>query len=657
MSKLKKHFPSEMILLGSFIIFFHLITNANAFCPSKCTCDNVKAKCIGAALEVLPQMLNPNVKHINLTDNKITSVHFSLSFYTLLETLDISNNSLQTLGVKNFVSQENLKKLFLQQNSIRKLSKETFKGMKELQFLDLSNNQIMEIDPHSFNELMRLSYLDLSNNILISIEQNVFQNLIGLETLLLTNNQLLKIPHQNNFEFLYNLVQLDLSSNLIKQIENNSFQYTNKLRKLQLNGNVINIIDMLAFDGLVQLQFLDLSDNNLTYVPTEQLSKLSNLTHLALDGNFIESIGPVSFLNLFQLRKLQLSRLSNLAKVDTRAFIDNVNLEEIVMNDNGQLSSLPLNLFHGNLNLIELNLNNNKFYQLDAIQIPIDQLKRLSLGDNPFVCNCSLIWLWHLVKLSSEYINSSNSNNKSSNLFIIDKDKIGCDIIVKGGDDNEVKVIRKMLVDMTESEISCPTNLLTMISVILTVIFIGIICISIFVIIKCSNVSRKRQQQQKCFSNSEVMIPQKVDKSELERYLAEQHYQHKEKLHQYTINSRVHEQYNFQQQQPQNNVNNPGGYHSLKNWEQNPNSLTNFNSFNSKNSLNNPKHSSSNADDDEDDIKSDEDHYENFEENYFNTINQNKKMPLATITTHSLQVDRGNNKGSKTNIKPHIVYV
>jgi hypothetical protein len=306
---------------------------------------------------------------------------------------------------------------------------------------------------------------------------------------------------------------------------------------------------------------------------------------------------------------------------------------------------------------------------LDAIQIPIDQLKRLSLGDNPFVCNCSLIWLWHLVKLSSaahpERVNSNNNSqagsNKSSNLFIIDKDRIGCDIIVKG-DDNDVKVIRKSLLDMSESEVSCPTNLLTMISVILTVVFIAIICISIFVVIKCSSMSRKRQQQQKCFSSErhnigEIMIPQKVDKSELERYLAEQHYQHQEKLQQYTINNRSHDQYNLQQ----NNVNNPGGYHSLKSWEQHPSTLNNFNSFNSKHSLSNQKHS--NDGDDEDEINPDEDHYENFDENYFGTIgNQSKKMPqpqpppLSTIT-HPNVLDRGTAKGSKTNLKPHIVYV
>jgi Leucine-rich repeat (LRR) protein len=73
-----------------------------------------------------------------------------------------------------------------------------------------------------------------------------------------------------------------------------------------------------------------------------------------------------------------------------RAFIDNVNLQILSMDDNEQFSDLPGNLFHGNLNLIELSIKNNKLFQLDAIQFPLDQLKKLTLADNPFVCNCSL---------------------------------------------------------------------------------------------------------------------------------------------------------------------------------------------------------------------------------------------------------------------------
>ncbi|CAH1727990.1 unnamed protein product [Chironomus riparius] len=699
---------TTVILISILVV----ITKTNGFCPSKCICDgdlnNSKARCIGAGLDVVPIQLNPNVKHINLTDNKIATVYSTLSFYYMLETLDISNNALETLGTKNFITQENLRKLFLQRNVIKKLYKETFRGMNKLEVLDLGYNQISDIDPLSFSDLTRLTFLDLTNNSLISIENGVFQNLGNLHTLLLTNNQLLSISHAENFEYLRRLQTLDLSGNLIKQINNNSFQYMNHMQVLYLNGNIIDSIDLLAFDGLVQLQHLNLSDNNLTSVPTDQLSKLSNLTHLSLSSNFIETLQPVSFLNLFQLRVLQLDRLINLIRIDSRAFIDNVNLQVLSMNDNEQFSDLPVHLFHGNSNLMELSLRNNKFYQLDAVQLPLDQLQKLSLTDNPFVCNCSLIWLWRLIK-SSTVTSAKNDEdeedememgNNKSNLLIIDKNSIGCDIIIKN-DDNNVKIIRKMLLDMSEADIACPTNILTIISVILTVIFIAIICISILIIIKCSRSSQLKRRQQKFLTDErqnigELIIPQKIDKYELERYLAEQqqnaqHYQighnpqQQQQLH-HTINSSQNNknQYIFQP--------NSMEYRSLKKWDQTlPSPSTNihpastaslaikpnhnnssktskrnhpdvFNSFiNNTNPYsteddNNLSNISNNFDDNDNDP---EDHYENFDDNFLRGTSHTMKitpsaMPIASTFTGT----SGNNSKSSQNItKPHIVYV
>ncbi|XP_070502986.1 leucine-rich repeat-containing protein 70-like [Chironomus tepperi] len=682
------------------LISILVITKANGFCPSKCICDgdlnNSKARCIGAGLDVVPIQLNPNVKHINLTDNKIATVYSTLSFYYMLETLDISNNALETLGTKNFITQENLRKLFLQRNVIKKLNKETFKGMNKLEVLDLGYNQISDIDPLSFSDLTRLTFLDLTNNSLISIENGVFQNLGNLHTLLLTNNQLLSISHAENFEYLRRLQTLDLSGNLIKQINNNSFQYMNHMQVLYLNGNIIDSIDLLAFDGLVQLQHLNLSDNNLTSVPTDQLSKLSNLTHLSLSSNFIETLQPVSFLNLFQLRVLQLDRLINLIRIDSRAFIDNVNLQVLSMNDNEQFSDLPVHLFHGNSNLMELSLKNNNFYQLDAVLLPLDQLQKLSLADNPFVCNCSLIWLWRLIKSSTVTTEEEiEMGNNKSNLLIIDKDSIGCDIIIKN-DDNNVKIIRKMLLDMSEADISCPTNILTIISVILTVIFIAIICISILIIIKCSRSSQLKRRQQKFISDErqnigELIIPQKIDKYELERYLAEQqqnaqHYQigHNPQQQHHTINSSQNNknQYIFQP--------NSMEYRSLKKWDQTlPSPSTNihpastasltikpnhnssiktskrnhpdvFNSFINKNPYsteddNNLSKISNNFDDNDNDP---EDHYENFDDNFLRGMSQTMKTPSTMPIASTFTGTSGNNSKNSQNLsKPHIVYV
>lgn len=371
------------------------------------------------------------------------------------------------------------------------------------------------------------------------------------------------------------------------------------------------------------------------------------------------------------------------------------------MNDNEQFSDLPVHLFHGNSNLMELSLKNNNFYQLDAVQLPLDQLQKLSLADNPFVCNCSLIWLWRLIKSSTVTTEEEamDMGNNKSNLLIIDKDSIGCDIIIKN-DDNNVKIIRKMLLDMSEADIACPTNILTIISVILTVIFIAIICISILIIIKCSRSSQLKRRQQKFLSDErqnigELIIPQKIDKYELERYLAEQqqnaqHYQighnpqQQQQLH-HTINSSQNNknQYIFQP--------NSMEYRSLKKWDQTlPSPSTNihpastaslaiksnhnnssktskrnhpdvFNSFiNNKNPYsseddNNLSKISNNFDDNDNDP---EDHYENFDDNFIRGTSQTMKNPSAMPIASTFTGTSGNNSKSSQNIsKPHIVYV
>lgn len=266
------------------------------------------------------------------------------------------------------------------------------------------------------------------------------------------------------------------------------------------------------------------------------------------------------------------------------------------MNDNEQFSDLPVNLFNGNLNLIDLSLKNNKLFQLDASTLPLERLRKLSLADNPFACNCSMIWLWQLIKSSSvvstNEMNSSNSmtadtgddddamtNNNTNSLLILDKENIGCDIAVDGAD-NDMKVIRKRLDEMSEADIKCPTQIVTIVSVILTVTFIAIVCVSILIFIKCSRSAQLKRRQQKYLSSErqnigELIIPQKIDKFELERYLAEQQLQHQQKQQQiqqqYQMNNHhtiqpIHTNQN-QYFQHQNSLIKPNEYRSLKKWE------------------------------------------------------------------------------------------
>lgn len=272
----------QLVVLMLFMLF---ATTANCFCPAKCICDSNATVCINAGLGNIPIQLNPSVKHINLTENKINTIIYSLTNYVDLETLDLTDNLIDTLGTKNFLTQERLKKLYVRKNVIKKLFKDAFKGLVSLQVLDLSYNRIAEMDPQTFSDLTGLQTLDLTNNTIVSVDAGVFKNMISLETLIFTNNELLSVPYSENFEYLRRLKRLDLSRNLIKQIANDSFHRMSELRSLNLNGNVINETDTLAFDGLVQLQFLDLSENALT-VSLVALTHISNLWIKEKDQNF-----------------------------------------------------------------------------------------------------------------------------------------------------------------------------------------------------------------------------------------------------------------------------------------------------------------------------------------------------------------------------------
>lgn len=395
-----------------------------------------------------------------------------------------------------------------------------------------------------------------------------------------------------------------------------------------------------------------------------------------------------------------------------------MNLQILSMNDNEQFSDLPGHLFHGNLNLIEFSIKNNKLYQLDAIQLPLDQLKKLSLSDNPFVCNCSLIWLWQLIKSSSVTASADKSADGTSEFMITDRDNISCEIIIKG-DDNNVKVIRKTLMEMSEADIKCPTHIVTIISVILTVIFIAIICVSILVVIKCSRTAQLKRRQQKYLTSErqnigELIIPQKIDKYELERYLAEQQMQHVQKQQQvqqqYQMNHHtiqpIHPNQN-QYFQHQTSLIKPNEYRSLKKWENGgaPQQYPTLNSHqatlkasatptitsssplkklqsNNIHILNNYSHTNSMPRDQDDDTLElpseqiysnhpddeestvEEDHYENFDDNYLNSLNHKiniqSTLPLTkppTTATTLFGTNGSSKKNLQSNIKPHIVYV
>lgn len=478
----------HMTALVPLLVLLTTICRAtSAMCPTRCQCndDELRASCTAAGLQVVPIQLNPELRHINLSHNKINNLHFTLEIYANLLTLDVSNNRIQKLGSMNFISQTHMISLNLSHNEIENLDKDAFKGMKALKVLDISSNHLEDISKNAFNDLNFLEELLLNDNRLVSFEPELFKHQSTLRTLQLDDNQLLEIP-ADNLVYTPNLESLSMSRNLVEYVEEGSLPVLNSLRYLALDTNVISEIHGSAFDSFTALEGLNLADNNFTSVPTTQLSKLSNLLELHLSGNFFPSIPPVAFRGLFKLRHLHLNGIETLARIDVRAFVDNINLETVSMNDNLGLNTIPTRLFHGNPRVTHISMRNNMFETIEASHFPLDQLVSLEIAENPLQCNCSLMWLWKLVTEQRNLLSTRKSSIENDTNFIDGEMHAGSNVEMTLDIDGircagPEKLSGTLLLDAPESDIRCSLNWMAVATgsgtamFVVAVVFIGLL--------------------------------------------------------------------------------------------------------------------------------------------------------------------------------------
>lgn len=213
-----------------------------------------------------------------------------------------------------------------------------------------------------------------------------------------------------------------------------------------------------------------------------------------------------------------------------RAFVDNTFLQTISLDNNPSFADVPAKLFHGNPNLVEISMRENDLRTLDAAQFPLDRLQRLYLAGNPLECNCSLLWLWrltnglqyHTLDTTSSVSSVSGDASSSSSLtnpLVLDKDQIGCDVW-----EEDVIVQRHILKQMSESEIKCPAHIITIISAVLSVFLVVATGASVLFYMRLVR-KKKRLSMTERKNVNERIVPQQVDKLELERYLAAQELQ------------------------------------------------------------------------------------------------------------------------------------
>lgn len=368
---------------------------AMAFCPPRCNCNEIKllVDCNRTRIDLVPIMLNPKLKGLNLNSNRIKNIYSSFYVYEELQFLDLSANQISDIGRKNFLQQSKLKLLLLNRNELKQIHNQSFYGLVSLLTLNLSQNRLTELTERIFLNLNQLETLDLSQNQITTINREAFLGLLNLKNLDLHSNQLKQIPTQSFFHLQQSLFKLNLGQNLFQIIPEMAFNSLTMLQELRIDSCFILDIHQRAFQHLVRLNYLHLENNQLSNVPSDSFSYLRALNSLNLSNNLITQLRSQAFRNLTNLKTLIISS-SPLNEIDVNAFIENNQLERVIIENNRKLTKIHVGTFDRQLQTLEyLSLRSNMLSFLDWRTINLEHLQYLDLQLNPLICNCSMQWL------------------------------------------------------------------------------------------------------------------------------------------------------------------------------------------------------------------------------------------------------------------------
>lgn len=372
----------------------------SALCPVRCQCndDRLVVLCNNSALDLVPITLNPELKELYLSNNQIKSIFSSFAVYRDLELLDMTHNSITTLGRKNFELQKNLKVMLIGHNLISEINNMTFHGLNSLVVLKINDNVLEELPRRVFQGLNRLETLDLSSNAIQSLSPESFSGLINLRSLALRDNRLSGVPAQS-LSHLPNLIKLDIGRNSLREIPEFAFSPLTSLEELLLDSCALQSVPTMALQHLTHLRRLNLQDNLLKDIPTEALEHVKNVEELILSKNRVESIRAFAFRGMTNLRRLDVSSIRQLRSLDRDAFLENPRLDKLVLEFNENLRHLLIGTFDANsANLKYVSLRGNGIETLHPRLLQWERLHFFDIRQNPLNCNCSLVWLWQYLK-------------------------------------------------------------------------------------------------------------------------------------------------------------------------------------------------------------------------------------------------------------------
>ncbi|CAF0732209.1 unnamed protein product [Brachionus calyciflorus] len=195
-----------------------------------------------------------SITKILLNNNLINQIPPILSYFSHVETLDISSNFLKVLS-QDICRLTNLKNLICRDNQLEdnSLPKDLGSKLVNLEVVNFSGNLFTQF-PYQLLEIKNLKEIYLGSNKINGMPRN-YEMLQRLEVLYLGGNQLKSLPDEINQ--LRSLTSLNLSNNLLTALPNSLARLRN-MKTLALHGNNLTHLPV----ELVKLNLYELSLRN-----------------------------------------------------------------------------------------------------------------------------------------------------------------------------------------------------------------------------------------------------------------------------------------------------------------------------------------------------------------------------------------------------------
>ncbi|XP_071941424.1 uncharacterized protein [Antedon mediterranea] len=242
-------------------------------------------------------------------------------------------------------------------------------------------------------------------------------------------------------------VVLQFSRNSISKLNADTFKSTPIANYIDLSSNKLdhNNIDGNAFRGLAQLQKLKLSNNGgISIVHKKWLEPLISLQRISFENSHVRVVEKDAFSHLQNLTIVVLNN-NGIRKLPQDLFHQLPNLARVILQYNS-IASLPSNMFSGSPNILEINVAYNQLTGItkEVHLQDLNSLQKVSLQNNPYACNCGIVWL-------KEWLNATS-------VQVLSYDEIRCA-------SGPSEVITKCVSAIDEDALHCQSRIMLIIAV------------------------------------------------------------------------------------------------------------------------------------------------------------------------------------------------